>query len=226
MYHFPSKKGAIPANAEIVDLSSSPPTGAGSPAKPIQQRNAVRKTAPNMHASTAPKKLMVKNFKPTRKVDPKVFLEQTWQKVDAALDTIFQQGQINFSLEELYRGVENLCRQGLARDAKERLEGKCRGYVGGVLKEQVVEMVGRKDSEVLRAAMGAWTTWNEQLVSFDFSCSYDRSAEADGCRNTSTGSFATSTARISSLDIRPSARLLSTSSARLYSNTQSLIRGS
>ena len=105
---------------------------------------------------------------PTRKVDRKVFLDQTWQKVDAALETIFQQSEINFSLEELYRGVENLCRQGLAKDAKDRLVTKCKGYVNGTLKTRVKEMMGRKDVDVLRATLQAWATWNAQMVSYTY----------------------------------------------------------
>ncbi|KAF2646134.1 Cullin-domain-containing protein [Massarina eburnea CBS 473.64] len=172
MYHFPSKKTSAPVQSEVVDLSSSPPTASATPPR----KNGMRKVAPNMHATTGPKKLVVKNFRPTRKVDPKVFLEQTWQKVDAALDTIFKQGQINFSLEELYRGVENLCRQGLAKDAKDRLVAKCKAYVGGELREKVTETVGRKNVDVLRAALGAWATWNEQLKYIDWIfCYLDRS---------------------------------------------------
>jgi cullin-4 len=162
MYHFTSKRASIPGNAEVVDISSSPDN---SPARPSGQRNGLRNTRPNMQANAGPKKLLVKNFKPTRKVDPKVFLDQTWQKVDAALETIFQQGQIDFSLEELYRGVENLCRQGLAKDAKDRLVTKCRGYVGGTLKTKVKDTLARKNVDVLRATLQSWATWNEQMVS-------------------------------------------------------------
>ncbi|KAF2678497.1 Cullin-domain-containing protein [Lentithecium fluviatile CBS 122367] len=173
MYHFPSKRGNIPSTAEVVDITSSPDN---SPAKATGQRNGLRKATPHLQANAGPKKLLVKNFKPTRKVDPKVFLDQIWQKVDAALETIFQQGQINFSLEELYRGVENLCRQGLAQDAKERLVTKCRGYVGGTLKARVKEMVGRKDVEVLRATLQAWATWNQHMKYVDWIfCYLDRS---------------------------------------------------
>ena len=89
MYDFPSKR----SEPDVIDLGSSPDN---SPAR----RTAVRKATPSLNASTGPKKLLVKNFRPTRSVDPKAFLEQTWQKVDAALVTIFQQGKVNFSLEE------------------------------------------------------------------------------------------------------------------------------
>jgi cullin-4 len=153
MYHFPSKR----AEPEVIDLGSSPDN---SPAR----KTGFRKATPNLSANTGPKKLLVKNFRPTRSVDPKAFLDQTWRKVDAALDTIFQQGTINFSLEELYRGVENICRQGMAVEAKKRLVAKCKTYVSGPLKQRVEDVLERHNVEVLRAALQAWATWNEQLV--------------------------------------------------------------
>lgn len=162
MYHFPSKRGNAAA-PEVIDLGSSPDN---SPAR----KNGLRKATPNMSATTGPKKLLVKNFRPTRTVDPKVFLDQTWQKVDAALDVIFQQGKINFSLEELYRGVENICRQGMAVEAKKRLIAKCKTYVDGPLKQGVEEMLGRKNIDVLRATLHAWSIWNNQLVRYTPIC--------------------------------------------------------
>jgi len=202
MYHFPSKRASL-GGSDVVDLTTGPDNS------PSRQLNALKKTAPNMHANAGPKKLLVKNFKPTRRVDPKVFLEQTWQKVDAALDTIFQQGNIDFSLEELYRSVENLCRQGVARDAKNRLVAKCKAYVGGPLKQRVDETLGRQNVDVLRATLQAWATWNEQLVSW-FPFCYNLLAYR--IRNTSTGSSATSIAPICSPSRNPCARSPSTSS--------------
>jgi cullin-4 len=154
MYSFPSKRASLPAGADMVDLTSSPDA---SPAKP-------RKTmTPSMQAG-GPKRLLVKNFRPTRKVDPRTFLDQTWTKIDAALDTIFSQADVDFSLEELYRGVENVCRQGMARDVRERLVIKCRDYVGGPLTAGVKESLTRGAVDVLRATLRAWSVWNGQLV--------------------------------------------------------------
>jgi cullin-4 len=154
MYRFPSKRNSLPAGAEAIDLTSSPDA---SPAKP-------RKTmTPNMQAG-GPKRLLVKNFRPTRKVDPRTFLDQTWTKIEAALDTIFRQADVDFSLEELYRGVENVCRQGMARDVRDRLVTKCRDYVGGPLKAGVKESLARGAVDVLRATLRAWSVWNGQLV--------------------------------------------------------------
>lgn len=164
MYHFPSKRATIPSDADVVDITSSPDN---SPVKSLGQRNGMRKATPNMHTNGGPKRLLVKNFKPTRKVDPQAFLEQTWQKVDKALDTIFLQENINFSLEELYRGVENVCRQNMAKDIKERLVAKCTHYLSGRLKSKVKESLGRTNVDVLRAALHAWSTWSSQMVNLD-----------------------------------------------------------
>jgi cullin-4 len=162
MYSFPSKKPGVSSNAHVVHITSSPDN---SPAKTSGQRNGMRKVAPNMHANSGPKRLVVKNFKPIRKTDPRVFLDQTWHKVEQALDTIFDQGSIDFSLEELYRGVENVCRQDMAKDIKERLINKCRVYVQSSLEAKVEDSLGRTSVDVLRTTLQAWATWNSQMVS-------------------------------------------------------------
>jgi cullin-4 len=201
MYHFPSKRAGISNNADVVDITSSPDN---SPAKANGQRNGLRKAAPNMHANTGPKRLVVKNFKPTRKVDPRVFLDQTWQKIEKALDTIFRQDDVDFSLEELYRGVENVCRQNMAKDIKERLITTCRDYVGGSLKAKVKESLGRPNIDVLRATLQAWALWNSQMVSLTqiSPCA----GILTNCRNTLTGSSAISTAPTYFHDTSPSAK--------------------
>jgi cullin-4 len=109
---------------------------------------------------------MVKNFKVTRKVDSQAFVEQTWARLDAALDTIFSGGKVDFSLEELYRGVENLCRQGLARDTAERLEPKLQRGMERVFEEFWGKARGFGDVDFLRAVVQAWETWRERMVSW------------------------------------------------------------
>jgi len=163
MYSFPSKRAAGPDGAD------SRATAAGG------QRNSLRKTAPPTHAATGPKRLLVKNFRPVRKVDPRVFLDQTWAKTDRALDTIFGQGDIDFSLEELYRGVENVCRQNMAREVKDRLIARCNAHVAGSLKSRVQASVGRANVDVLRATLQVWAEWNSQVKYLDWIfCYLDR----------------------------------------------------
>ena len=171
MYSFPSRRASVPNDVDIVEITSSPEN---SPAKP--RNGMMRKTAPATGVNTGPKRLTVKNFRPIRKVDPKAFLDQTWQKIEGALDTIFRQGEIDFSLEELYRGVENLCRQNMARDVKERLVKKCKEHVGGALKNKVKDSLGRTNVDVLRVTLQAWNTWHEQVQYLDWIfCYLDRS---------------------------------------------------
>jgi cullin-4 len=166
--------------------------------------------------------MLVKNFKLARKVDPKVFLDQTWSKIDAALDIVFTNGEINFSLEELYRGVENLCRQGLAKDVCERLVVKSKEHITSTLKAKVKDTVGRKDVDVLRATLQAWATWGAQMVCLSMYW-YGFDGVLTKNRNMSIGSSATSTARTSSTDRSPSTTFLSTSFAPSSSNTRASI---
>src|SRR5258708_4378141 len=78
----------------------------------------------NFNPHMGAKKLAVKNFRTQAKADPQLYLNQVWEKLDAALTVVFKNEKITFSLEELYRGVENLCRQGHAEEVCLRLQKK------------------------------------------------------------------------------------------------------
>ncbi|KAF2190175.1 Cullin-domain-containing protein [Zopfia rhizophila CBS 207.26] len=157
MYQFESKRMDSRGD-EIVDLTSSPDKP-----KTMPQKNGIKKPIARPNPHNGAKRLLVKNFKVQPKTDPREYLEQIWKKVDQALLVVFAGGEITFSLEELYRGVENLCRQGKAEEVYKRLYAKCESYVGGKLKERVKEIVGRGDVEVLRGTLSAWAVWGEQL---------------------------------------------------------------
>jgi cullin-4 len=149
MYQFPSKRDPVVL----------------SPSSPGPSKHALRTTA-NMNTNGGPKRMLVKNLKIARKVDPKVYLDQTWDKLQAALDTVFAGGKIDFSLEELYRGVENLCRQKMAKDVYDRLEKTCKEHIAG-LRKQVEQTAARPDVtnvDVLRATLQVWEEWMKQVV--------------------------------------------------------------
>ncbi|KAF2742047.1 Cullin-domain-containing protein [Sporormia fimetaria CBS 119925] len=160
MYQFPSKR------AGLEDPSSSPPT-------PSQTFPSV---VPKSQINGGPKRMLVKNFKAAKKVDPQAFFEQVWAKVQNALNTIFAEGERTFSLEELYRGVESLCRQGLADQAWGRLYDACEKYMTSTLAARVADLVGRTNVDLLRATISAWATWKGQMqcIGFIF-CYLDRS---------------------------------------------------
>lgn len=84
--------------------------------------------------------------------------------LDAALTAIFEEQKIGNSLEELYRGAENLCRGGKAAETYAKLKTRFDGYVGGKLKHFVINRLGRGDEEIVKAIDAAWTKWHLQLV--------------------------------------------------------------
>lgn len=112
---------------------------------------------------SAARKLVVKNLRTTAKVSPEVYYEQTWKSLDAALTAIFSGERISTSLEELYRGTENLCRADKSAPTYEKLKARMDGYVGGRLKDELDERAGRSDDEVVKAVEAAWTKWCSQL---------------------------------------------------------------
>ena len=126
----------------------------------------MRNHKPNFNPHMGAKKLAVKNFRTQAKADPQLYLNQVWEKLDAALTVVFKNEKITFSLEELYRGVENLCRQGHAQEVCLRLQKKSEVYVSEDLKQPLLERLSSKNVDVLRAVLAAWGTWNDQLVSF------------------------------------------------------------
>ncbi|KAF8425169.1 Cullin family-domain-containing protein [Tirmania nivea] len=113
---------------------------------------------------SAAQKLVVKNLRTTVKGSPEVYYEQTWKSLDAALTAIFSGERISTSLEELYRGTENLCRADKSALTYEKLKTRMDGYVGGKLKDELNERAGRSDDEVVvKAVEAAWTKWCSQL---------------------------------------------------------------
>jgi hypothetical protein len=87
--------------------------------------------------------------------------------MEAALTAIFSGQKPQSSLEELYRTVENICRQNRGEKLFLMLDPKCRAYINNTLLPslQSKSKAGASSIEALHAVLGAWTKWNEQLVS-------------------------------------------------------------
>ena len=160
MYHFPQKKS--PHDAACIDLTSSP------------ESSPKARRADGFHISKGPsgslttaKKLTVKNLRSPSNANPTDYLEQIWAKLAAALDRIFNEGKVTFPLEELYRGVENVCRQGYASTIHTRLKARCKKNVIETLKAPLAGKAAEKNVDVLRAVLAAWTRWRTQMVSLN-----------------------------------------------------------
>jgi len=135
--------------------------------------------------------LVVKNLRPATQIDPRQYLEETWGKLDKALDIIFTSdgaqtngriGGVNggapFSMEQLYRGVENGCKQGFAADLCGKLEEKSRKHVVRDFREPLGDG-GQSEGGiqgVLRETLQAWKVWMGQVKIVKQICFYmDRS---------------------------------------------------
>jgi cullin 4 len=153
----------------VIDLTSSPPSTAGcvENGKP-KQAPATRPPPFQPHAGK-PRKLQVKNLKKPTKSDPDQYFNQTWTLLDAALTAIFNGQKISHSLEELYRGVENICRAEKAGRLFEKLKERCQTYVDQQLRGEIMEQAGRDNETFVGAVVGAWKKWSSQLASLQTS---------------------------------------------------------
>jgi Cullin family/Cullin protein neddylation domain len=109
---------------------------------------------------------VVKNLRTTPRVDPQQYFERVWKQQDSALSASFNDEKIPYSLEELYKGAENVCRQGKAPELYKRLRQKCKEYLEGQITENLKQTASRSETDVavLKAFVEAWSRWQRQLL--------------------------------------------------------------
>ncbi|KAL8857533.1 MAG: hypothetical protein Q9178_005861 [Gyalolechia marmorata] len=124
-----------------------------------------------------PKRLVVKNFRKTPRSDPEKYIKGVWSQLNTALSAILAEEKLPHSNEELYRGVENLCRQGRAPQLYETLREKCQqGIKTHFEKPLLAQAPTLDDVGMLSAVMEAWETWNVRLKTIRSICFFlDRS---------------------------------------------------
>lgn len=152
-------------------LPSSAPVSHGSPvidptnshSSPISPQNPLRPQT---------RKITIKNLKSTPDSVPAAYFQQTTQKLQRAVSTILVEGNLADSLEELYRGVENLVRENRGPELYGMLQESCRTFVSENMKQNVekaiVGSVGLGGDGGVRAVgciESAWGKWTSQLVS-------------------------------------------------------------
>ena len=162
----PNKKnGSTRTTAEVIDLTGSP---ALAPSKPTQPRRTINgATRPTSNGpSGGPKKLIVKNLRTTPKTNPDLYYNRVSNQLDTALSAIFNNADLPCSLEELYKGVESLCKEGRAPALYKQLCEKCKHTVTVQVSEPLVERASTATAvDILDAVFRAWSTWKTQLVS-------------------------------------------------------------
>lgn len=172
MYNFPSSSSKRTNNtygtsddAEVIDLTGSPHGGSPKPS-PTRPRpgGTVRATA--LKPQNGPRKLFVKNLKKAPQADPEQYYKQVWKQLDAALSAIFADERMPYSYEELYKGVESLCRQDHGPAVYRQLRDKCKHNVSVRVLKPFVERASTANAvNTLDAVVTAWSTWTAQLVS-------------------------------------------------------------
>lgn len=142
---------------EAIDLTGSPSSS------PVRSRvNGIGPT--NIGPHTGPKKFVVKNLKTASKADPDEYYNIVWNRLEASLLAIFADEKLPYSNEELYRGVEIVCRQGKAAALYEKLKNSCNWNVLHNVNEPLTQFSGNdKATVVLQSVVRAWSRWNKQL---------------------------------------------------------------
>ncbi len=160
MYSFTSSKKP---SDEMIDLTDSPESSPSfsQPKRP----NGAKPQKPKFSPHTGAKNIVVKNLRKGSRFDPKKYLDQVWEQLHAALVVVFSGQRFSFSLEELYRGVENLCRQGHGAELESRLRKECINHLSTVLSDRLLELANGQKVDVLRAVLAEWAKWKSQLVS-------------------------------------------------------------
>ena len=143
--------------SESIDLTKSPPS------TPVRTRiNSIRPATIGPY--TTPKRLTVKGLKDTPKVDPNQYYNTVWKRLEISLSAIFRDEKLPYSNEELYRGVENVCRQGKAADLFKKLENESHQNILLNVKEDLTRRSNNEDAViVLQSVVQAWSRWNKQL---------------------------------------------------------------
>ncbi|PKY03551.1 cullin-4B [Aspergillus campestris IBT 28561] len=136
-------------------------SGAGGKARSL---NAASRQS-NFTPHTGAKKLVVKNLRTGPRLNQDSYFDKVWGQLDDALTAVFDGGKPATSLEELYKGAENICRQGRAAVLAQRLQDRCREHVSGKLRESLVAKAGGGTSvDALRAVVESWAAWQSKLV--------------------------------------------------------------
>lgn len=109
------------------------------------------------------KKLVVKNLKTNDGWDSKAYLEKIWTQLTDALTRIFNDEQDGYSKEDLYRGVENVCRQGGASTLFSRLDVRCRSHIEQDVRASILQRVELDNVSVLQAVLKEWARWSAHM---------------------------------------------------------------
>ena len=152
-----------PSGTTFIDLTKASPNKNGKLRRP---NDKAPRTNTVGGSNLGAKKLEVRNLRKNLRSEPVIYREQTIAQLGNALDAIFVDRQPEASNEELYRGVENLCKFGKASDLSDFLFEKLNGHALSNLQQALLDKVGLKSTDLLGEVVRVWTKWKKQLVCY------------------------------------------------------------
>jgi cullin 4 len=118
------------------------------------------------------RKITIKNLTRTPDHIPAAYFQQTTRKLQDAVDRILHEGTVADSLEELYRGVENLVRENKGAELYEMLQRMCTAYVQDTMRVNVEKKIvgsvgvgGDGGVTAVESIESAWGKFISKLVS-------------------------------------------------------------
>jgi len=170
-----SPSRSSPAHAvspnKMYNFSGSPPKNGAAFVRAVpasntaSEKSAINTRQNNFNPGAGPRKLVVKNLRTGPRANHEPYFNKIWAQLDGALTDIFEDRKPNISLEELYKGAENICRQDGATMLAKKVQDRCKAYVAGKLRDNLVKKTGGgTDVDTLRAVIEAWSSWHSRLV--------------------------------------------------------------
>ncbi|KAF2970610.1 hypothetical protein GQX73_g2990 [Xylaria multiplex] len=127
--------------------------------------NLTKPTRSAFEPNKGAKKLTVTKLRTiSRSDDVERYYERKKAELTDALVAIFEQQQPRQPLETLYRGVEDICRHGAARELSGTLRVRCESYLNGPLYQSIMRDSGSSNIDMLKAVEKHWGIWNTQSV--------------------------------------------------------------
>lgn len=143
-----------------IDISSSPISSPNHRSR----RVSVTARVDTSNTNGAPKKIIVKNLRAGPRTSPDQYVSKTFASLEDALSAVFGNKQPQLSNEELYRGSENLCKLGKARELWKVVQERCRQHVAQDFRAPLLARASEDNIAVLTAVLEAWSTWKAQLL--------------------------------------------------------------
>lgn len=132
----------------------------------VQQRGGGPKgfVTSNYQRSNGAKVLRVANLRQNPRTDSRDYYDRTWEHLEACMTDVFAGRQIRHSLEQLYKGVQDICRQGSGDRLYKNLKDRCKTHLAsGVL--PTIKVHSRSTNiDILRHVHGCWQEFYNQMV--------------------------------------------------------------